>query len=89
MFALHVHAIVFLVFTLTSFDSLIERVAVRTTLDVLSLAGLSTYLVIALRRVYSESWTRTVLKTMLLSGVYLGFFAAGMAVLLFYSFLTF
>jgi hypothetical protein len=89
VFALHVHAVVFCVFALTSLAEFIERNAVRSTIDVLALVGLAAYLAMALRRVYPESWTRTVLKMVLLFIVYLSFFLAGMAVLVLYGFLTF
>ncbi len=63
VFAFHVHAFLFLIFTLMVVNP-------WTPLDVLLLISTVVYLFVAIRRVYRQSWPKTVLKFVILQSAY-------------------
>jgi len=79
---------VVLAFTLANLARFADRTSIGTMVDVVALLGLAVYIIVALQRVYAESWARTVLETVLLWVVYLSVFSAGVAVLVLYGLLT-
>jgi hypothetical protein len=89
VFALHVHAMVFLGFALSETARFTRSFAVMTGVKLVVTAGLVVYIVAALRRVYGGSVARTLAKVAALGVVYLVFFAAGIAGLVAYTFLDF
>ena len=89
VFALHVHAMVFLGFALSEAARFTRSVAVMTGVKLVVSAGLVAYIVAALRRVYGGSVPRTLAKVAALGVVYLVFFAAGIAGLVAFTFLEF
>lgn len=62
IFALHVHAFAFILFTVLM--PVPDTVSRYTTLILL------VYLVLAMKRVYAQGWTRTIFKWLMLSGMY-------------------
>lgn len=89
VFALHVHAMVFLGFALSEAARFTRSVAVMTGVKLVVSAGLVAYIVAALRRVYGGSVPRTLAKVAALGVVYLVFFAVGIAGLVAFTFLEF
>lgn len=68
IFALHTHTAAFLMFLVTLALGQIPGLAGWVTLALF--LGLPAYLLLALRRTYGQSWPRTVVKGVLLAGVY-------------------
>lgn len=88
VFALHVHAVVFLGFTVAELARFTGRRSMAGTVEAVVAVALAAYIVMALRRVYGGSIPRTLAKALALGLVYLCFFGAGMAVLALYGFYT-
>jgi hypothetical protein len=88
VFALHVHAVAFLGFSLVALAHFTMQPRVVLTVQTLVTATLLYYIVAALRRVYGGTIGQTVAKTVALGLVYLGFFGVGMVALVTYGFYT-
>ena len=88
VFALHVHVLAFLGFSLSELASLTRYRPLESTVRVAVLVAVLAYVVSALRRVYGGSWAGTLAKATGLGVVYLVFFVAGMVVLALYGFMT-
>lgn len=88
VFALHVHAMAFLGFTVTELARFTRQARIESGVDVVVMLALLVYVVAALRRVYGGTMGRTIAKAMALGVVYLCFFLTGMIALTMYGFLT-
>jgi hypothetical protein len=88
VFALHVHALAFLGFTVTELARLTGRASIETGVDVVVTLAVAAYVVAALRRAYGGTIWRTVAKAAVLGVVYLCFFLTGLIGLTIYGFLT-
>jgi hypothetical protein len=80
IFTLHLHCAIFLLFL---FSALVVLVApsVKAYINMVELVLLMTYFVIALRTVYQQSWWITILKSMMVAIMYMGFLLVGTAVI--------
>jgi hypothetical protein len=65
IFALHVHAFAFILFSL-----MLPGIAVPGNLSRFTILILMVYLLVALKRVYKQGWFRTTFKLLVLSGAY-------------------
>lgn len=71
VFALHVHAFMFAVFSATALLFwLAQDTAVADILGSLLALSIPIYFIVALKRVYAQGWVKTLIKTWLLSLVY-------------------
>ena len=88
VFALHVHAVAFLLFALAALARFTRVQVFAATMGVITLAVVVAYIVVALRRVYGGTWAATVGKTIALGVVYFVFYVAGSLTLALYSLMT-
>jgi hypothetical protein len=88
VFALHVHVLAFIGFSLSELATFTRYRPVETTVKLAVLVAVLGYIVTALRRVYGGSWPGTLAKAAGLGLVYLVFFGAGMIALALYGFMT-
>ena len=88
VFALHVHAVVFLGFTLSELSRFTRHERIETTVNLVVAMSLLAYVVASLRKVYGGTIGRTIAKALALGLVYLCFFGAGMIALTIFGFLT-
>ena len=87
IFALHLHAFAFLVLAAITFPAALS--ARFDVLEPIAFVGIIAYLMLALRRVYGDGWTRTTAKTAALALAYMTAFGATMIGLLALTALTF
>ncbi len=88
VFALHVHALAFIGFSLSELAAFSRHRALDSAVSGAANLAVLAYIVIALRRVYGGSWPGTLAKAAGLAVVYLVCFGAGMIALALYGFMT-
>lgn len=71
VFAVHLHAFAFTVFTLSEASKMIGSIPVATTIGSLVTIGFTVYALLAIRRVFGGGWPITLLKAIGIASVYL------------------
>ena len=89
VFALHVHAVVFLGLALSELGRFTGNASAASAIETCVGLALAVYVVAALRRVYGGSIPRTLAKAAVLGAVYLVFFSVGIGGLVAFTFLEF
>lgn len=70
IFAVHLHAAIFVTLTLRELSQLTRSLAVVAVVDVVVMLAIVAYALLAFRRVYGETWTRVLVKGVAIAALY-------------------
>lgn len=70
VFAVHLHAAIFVTLTVRELSQLTRSLIVVGLVDLVAVVGIAAYCLIAFRRVYGDTWTRVVAKSVAIAVLY-------------------